>query len=177
MKYLMFCLKKINICLALSLLIFSCASPEKAQETSVVNAEVPVDVPAATVVEVHFPKGQHELSKESQNLLLDILKKSGNIKNVETVRVISWPDQTFSPKEKHKKAKEQRKLAESRNHAVALFIKKQRDSISVETYNMAERPQAFETLQASEDISVKKALATVTPSKNGSLVLTSFKNH
>jgi hypothetical protein len=111
---------------------------------------------AYNFVEIQFKPGSTVLTdnaKNSVNALMDQAKKEGKI---DEVIVLSWADEDFPSQNLKKLSNKQRELAEKRNKVLTDFIKSGR-SVSVDSHNMAERPNAISKWFNTEDNKLKKS--------------------
>lgn len=129
---------------------------EEADSLSVTNAAA-VKAQASDFVEIKFNKGSAlltENAKSSLNLIIQQAREEGKI---DEVIVLSWSDEEYPSKKLKKLPKAQKELAEKRNKSVEEYVKTMR-SVDVDTYNMAERPNAISKLFNTTDSKLKNSL-------------------
>jgi hypothetical protein len=77
---------------------------------------------------------------------------------VSEIKVISWADAEYPSINTKKLSAEERKVADQRNGAIKSYIDQQKTHINVNTYSMAERPNALKEFIGTSEAHVKKSL-------------------
>lgn len=129
---------------------------EEAESRAITNAAA-VEVGAHSFVEIQFQPGSSTLTKASKtslNKLMSQAREDG--KKIDEVMVMSWADQEFPSKNIKKLPAPQMRLAEKRNQVLKNYIKATQP-VSVESYNMAEQPSAFEKIFNTTDSKLKNS--------------------
>jgi hypothetical protein len=120
------------------------AQESKAEEKNshaMTNA-VASDAKAENFAEIKFSEGSSALTENSKAALNSVVAQTALNNEIDNVIVLSWADKEFPSKSLKKLTKDQRDLADRRNKSIEEYVKTVRD-IEVDTYNMAERPNAL----------------------------------
>lgn len=107
--------------------------------------------------EVEFRPGSQHLSENSRsqiNALFNRAAKDGKLKDV---KVLSWADEPYPSESMKELPKNQRHIAEARNENIEKYVKSI-ESVSVETYNMAEHPNVVASWFDTTDEKLKSSL-------------------
>ena len=115
-------------------------------------------VGAQTVTQVSFAKGSDSLTADSRRALAEALTRARARGELEQVKVIAWADQEFPSVQGKKLSRAQQNLAGKRVNSISEMIKKETTGVDVDTFNMAQRPNAIERLFRTEDFRVKRSL-------------------
>ena len=114
---------------------------------------------ATKVTEINFAKGKTEISKDEAQQLQQAIREAGKSGTVKNIKVLVWSDKEY-PAEKTKAEKNDIKLAKERAQKLRSLLKKDLNSSDVDTYNMAERPNAIAKLFRTSDALVKEKAET-----------------
>ncbi|WP_413290401.1 hypothetical protein [Bdellovibrio sp. HCB337] len=112
---------------------------------------------AAKVSEVSFEAGKATLTKEAQDEIRTTIQDAMKQGKIGEVKAAVWADREY-PVEENKAPKQDVKLASDRADALKKFIKDELKVKDVNTYNMAERPNALEKFVNTSDAKVKTAM-------------------
>jgi hypothetical protein len=148
------------VLLAFTTIAFSACSHSK-KETAAVSDEVKAVAQqndASYVAEVSFDKGSAKLSTAAKNRLDAIVRDARAAGKVDEVKVVTWADAEYPAEPTKRLSKTQRDLAEKRSGAIRDYLKAGGAAMDVDTYNMAERPNAMERLLSTSDARVKRSL-------------------
>ncbi len=113
---------------------------------------------AALVTEVQFSPASAELRADGKAKLRDIIAAATKKGEVAEVKVISWADKHYPQPPKDKLGNDARKLADERALEISGYFQDNTQGLDIDTYNMAERPNAVEELLKTSDARVKTAL-------------------
>lgn len=129
---------------------------EEAESRSITNAAAN-EVGAHSFVEIQFQAGSAILTGASKTSLDKLMVKAkADGRKIDEVMVMSWADQEFPSKNIKKLPAPQMRLAERRNDALKNYIKATQ-SVTVESYNMAEQSSAFEKIFNTTDSKLKNS--------------------
>lgn len=145
---------------ALSLFAIACSHSHKA-DTAAVAPETKALAKAeqaSYVAEVKFDKGSAALSESTRNELDRVIASAAAAGKIEKIQVITWADGEYPADVQKALPKPQRDLAAKRNSALNDYIKKKTSGVNVDTFNMAERPNALENLFNTSDARIKRSL-------------------
>lgn len=106
--------------------------------------------------EIDYKKGSKSLTSGEKQELDELVSKAASKGEIEEVKVLAWADKEY-PAEGQKVTKKDKNLADDRAKAVENYLKKKHNLSKVETFNMAERPNAMEKLFKTSDYKVKTA--------------------
>lgn len=112
---------------------------------------------AQEVVEVTFRIGSHQLSRKDIRKIQNAVIKARGAGEVDEIRVVTWADNEYPSTYTKKLPEDQQRLAEARGEAIKNELAAP-DQVDVKTYNMAQRPGAFESLLKTSDYRMKSAL-------------------
>lgn len=149
----------INAFLA-SVLVTGCRSHDRVADHTVPSPAVnsaAEDAHASYVTEINFAKGSSTLTPAAKDRLDNVVSRARQSGTIDDIKVISWADQRYPGKDMKALSKPQRDLASRRNHTLNDYIKQQ-TTASVDTYNMAERPNSLEKLFSTSDARIKRSL-------------------
>lgn len=110
-------------------------------------------------VEISFNPGSSTLSEKSKNSLTTILSTARQSGKIDEILVMSWSDQDYPSKTLKKLAKSQRSLADKRNKVIKNYVNEIK-KVDVDTFNMAERPNAISKLFNTADNELKENLVS-----------------
>lgn len=108
-------------------------------------------------IEIEFVKGSAILSENAKSSVNSLINEARRHGNIDELIVLSWSDVEYPSKNLKKLSTQQRLLAKKRNQAVKKYAK-DIGNIDVETYNMAEKPNAIAKLLDTEDNRLKESL-------------------
>ncbi|MDZ4663196.1 MAG: hypothetical protein SGJ18_16415 [Pseudomonadota bacterium] len=114
------------------------------------------EVKAHNFVEIEFKEGSATLTESAQSSVIAVIEQARRDGDIDEVIVLSWSDEEYPSKNLSKLPKKQRELAEKRNRAVESYVKKLK-SVDVDSYNMAEQPNALSKWFNSTDSRLKGA--------------------
>lgn len=148
---------------AITALATGCSSAKKEldQAASTPSAEATTaarEVAASHVTEVNFEKNSFVLTEGSRAALADLVNQAKAVGTIDDVKVIAYADQAYPADSKKKLSKKERDLATRRANAISSYLKGQLAINDVDTYNMAERPNAMESAFNTSDARIKSAL-------------------
>ncbi|KYG61038.1 hypothetical protein AZI85_08745 [Bdellovibrio bacteriovorus] len=158
---------KLMSLLLISGFVFGCATEEKKEEAektaaaagpSIEAKQVAAEEEASYVTEFAFKKGSAKLSDGMKKNILQVMnqaKKSGEIKEF---KVITWGDSEYPSTHTEKLSQAEVELVKKRNTAIRKYIEGASKGVDVETYSMAERPNALQNMLNTSDARVKKSL-------------------
>lgn len=129
---------------------------EEQEGQSITNAAAK-EAMAHNFVEIDFPQASAVLSKSAMTSLDAAIQQARQSGNINQFIVMSWSDSEYPSKNLQKLSKSQRTLAENRNKSVQKYFKSV-SNISVETYNMAERPNTLSKWFNTSDTKLKNSL-------------------
>jgi len=110
-------------------------------------------------VEIEFPISSAILTDSSKDSLRALVSQIPDQGSVDKVLVLSWADEEYPSKNLKKLSTGQINLANERNQSVQVYIKSLRN-ISVERFNLAERPNVLAKLFSTNDQRLKSALVS-----------------
>lgn len=140
-------------------LITGCRSHEHAREiapTSEVKA-VAVENNASYVTEVSFKKGSADLTAMAKDKIDEAVSRARRAGTIDDIKVITWADARYPRKDMKALPKAQTSLADKRNRTLNDYLKQQTNA-SIDTYNMAERPNSLQNLFSTSDARIKRSL-------------------
>ncbi len=167
----------------IGLFLGGCAHEQSTKEASAptvptqaepVAKNVAAETNAALVTEVSFVKGSSQLSANAKRKLEQLVIEAKSRGKIDDIKVIAWSDINYPSEVRGSLSNQQRTLASNRNREVEKYIKNVSEtSLSVDTFNMAERPNTFEKWFNTSDYKVKKSLedAGLPTTANGTLSL------
>ena len=129
---------------------------DEAESRNVSNA-VAIEAKAHDFVDIQFDHAHSTLSRSAKESLEAVVEQSLRAGNIDEVIVLSWADEEFPSKMEKNLSDSQRELATTRNEVIEKFLKRNR-SVKVNTYNMAERSNAFSKLFRTNDSRLKASL-------------------
>ncbi len=109
---------------------------------------------AAQVKEVSFDKTADRLTDAQKKEIRDAIAEVGQKGKIDEVRVLAWSDKEY-PSENGKQTKQEVDLAKNRLKHLKAFLKDELKVKDVDTYNMAERPNAVAKFFNTSDNKVK----------------------
>lgn len=112
---------------------------------------------AQEVAEIRFPAGSTELSQRDARKLKDAVHDARGAGEIEEVRIVAWADNEYPSTYTKRLPEEQQRLAEARAEQIRELLNLP-EGVDVKTYNMAQRPGAFERLLKTSDFRMKSAL-------------------
>lgn len=115
------------------------------------------EVQAKYYVEIEFDKGSSKLSNSAKKSLQAIIDKGNEAGEIDDLIVLSWSDSEYPSKNISKLSKAQRKLAKDRNKTIEKYAGSIAD-LDVDTYNMAEKPNALKKWFNTKDEKIKDSL-------------------
>lgn len=149
-------MKKSNLivtAIAATMAICSAAYAGPSAETEQASATLG----ATKVSEISFEAGKATLTKEAQDDIRSIIQEAMKQGKINEVKAAVWADREY-PVEENKAPKQDVKLANQRADTLKKFIKNELKVKDVNTYNMAERPNALEKFVNTSDAKVKSTL-------------------
>lgn len=112
---------------------------------------------AKNYVEIEYQKGSSVLSESAKSSLRGVVDMARRNGSIDEMIVLSWSDYKYPSENSKKLPKPQIALAEKRNSVVEDYLKSLRD-VSVEKYNMAERPSSMSRWFNTSDARLKQSL-------------------
>lgn len=109
---------------------------------------------AAHVKEVSFDKNSDKLTDFQKTEIRTAVSDASQKGKIDEVKILAWSDKEY-PTENKKQTKEEIGLAKNRIKHLKSFLKDELKVKDVDTYNMAERPNAFEKTFNTSDAKVK----------------------
>lgn len=157
-------MKKLAVILAM---MSSSAFAMISQETK----EVAAKAGAIDVIEVTFDSGSSTLTDAQKNEIAKTVSQTKRKGALDRIEVLAWSDKEYpSPNQKHGQG--DLDLATRRANEVKKYLNDSKTAPSVDTFNMAERPNKFEETLKLADAKVKDSMeaggaAPTTPSQTG----------
>ena len=111
---------------------------------------------AHNFVEIEFIPGSSTLSDNAKKSIDNVVEQSKQSGKIDEVMVLSWADEEFPSTQLEHLSKPQRNLADQRNKSVSDYLKYNR-SLSIDTYNMAQQPNALSKFFNTSDSRLKKS--------------------
>ena len=156
--------------------LVACNSAEKqadatfAQPSAETNAAAR-EANASHVAEVTFDKGSFVLTETSRAALTELVRQASATGKIDDVKVLAFADAAYPSDAKKELSKGEQDLAKKRAEAISTFLKSELKVGDVDTYNMAERPNAIQKLVNSPEARMKRSLenAGVTSNEGKSL--------
>lgn len=160
--------------LLLSLLVAACSSnavksptetvakekPKPQKTVSMESKQLASEQETNLVTEIAFPKEKATVSSEARQSLKDLFVKAKKKGKIDEIKVITWGDQEYPSVHDDDLSEQQQDLVKSRNKAIEKYLGDLDKTTKVETFSMAERPDALQSLFSSEDAQIKKSLET-----------------
>jgi len=100
---------------------------------------------AAQVKEVSFDKNSDKLTDAQKAEIRTAVQEAAQKGNIDEVKILAWSDKEY-PTENGKQTKEEVGLAKNRIKHLRAFLKDELKVKSIDTHNMAERPNALEKM-------------------------------
>jgi len=113
---------------------------------------------ASYVAEVKFDKGSSVLSEDARAELDRVIANAASSGKIDQIKILTWADAEYPADVQKALPKPQRDLVSRRNKAMNDYIKAKTSGVNVDTYNMAERPNALEKLFNTSDARIKRSL-------------------
>lgn len=129
---------------------------EEADGRQITNAAAK-EVKAYNFVEIDFSQSSAILSKSAISSLEAAIQQAKQRGEINQIIVLSWADEEYPSEKRNTLSNQQNALAESRNSAIKRYFNVMKN-IDVETYNMAEQPNALSRWFNSTDTKLKKSL-------------------
>jgi hypothetical protein len=109
---------------------------------------------ATKVKEVSFDKNSDKLTEAQKSEIRTMIQEATQKGKIDEVKVLAWSDKEY-PSENGKQTKEEVGLAKNRVAYIKSFLKEELKVKSVDTHNMAERPNSLEKMFNTSDAKVK----------------------
>jgi outer membrane protein OmpA-like peptidoglycan-associated protein len=129
------------------------------------------------VVEVNFEKGSAVLTEGSRVSLRGMVEQARMSGKIDELKVLAWSDADYPNNSQNKLSKQDRELADKRASAIRDYVKSELGVDDVDTYNMAERPNAFEDMFNTSDARTKSAFESAGMTGAGGDSLTGKASH
>jgi outer membrane protein OmpA-like peptidoglycan-associated protein len=129
--------------------------------TSPEMKQVAQDTEASDVTEVGFTRGRADLTPAAKTAIRNALIDARQKGSIDNVKVVAWSDRAYPSEHEPKLSKLQRDLADARARTIKDFIARNESGFSIDTYNMAERSNAFQRMLGTSDVRVKRSLEKV----------------
>lgn len=151
-------MKKAKVLIAIATLSLALAGLTVAAATDAKPAARAVtgDNETVHITEVSFKKGSSEITKDSRDQLSKTISRANAHGKIDEIKVISWADDAYPAGKELPKG--QRELADKRSKSLKEALKSMTHDVDVDTYNMAERPNAFESFFNTSDAKIKNSL-------------------
>lgn len=136
---------------------------KKAQESQVVSMEskqLASEQESNLVAEITFSKEKAFISDQARNELQALQRKAASRGKIEEIKVITWGDQEYPSVHEKELSETQKKLVKMRNDALEKYLDEISKDAKIETFSMAERPDALNKLFSSDEAQIKKSLET-----------------
>jgi outer membrane protein OmpA-like peptidoglycan-associated protein len=127
-------------------------------QTSIEAKQVAAEQEAPYVTEVTFKKGSAELTPEAKQRLEAMFQRIHQAHSVDEIKVVTWADEEYPSTSTKSLSKKEKDIAENRNKELKKYLSNKDSDMKVSTYNMAERPNAFEDFLGTTDTRIKKSL-------------------
>ncbi len=127
------------------------------QEGRSITKAAAKEIMAHNFVEIDFPQTSSVLSKNAISSLDAAVEQARQQGNINQIIVLSWADNEYPSKKLNKLPKLQRTLAADRNKAVQKYFSAT-TNVDIQTYNMAERPNALSKWFNTTDTKLKNSL-------------------
>lgn len=114
---------------------------------------------ASQVKEISFDKNADKLSDTQKAEIRTAISEAAQKGKIDEVKIFAWSDKEY-PTENNKQTKQEVGLAKNRIKHLKSFLKDELKVKDVDTYNMAERPNAVEKLFNTSDAKVKATAET-----------------
>lgn len=142
----------------------STAGTGKAQESKTVSMEskqLASEEESNLVTEITFAKGKAFISDDARKELQALQKKALAKGKIDEIKVITWGDQEYPSVHDKSLSESQQKLVKMRNDALEKYLDGlSQEDANIETFSMAERPDALNKLFSSDEAQIKKSLET-----------------
>ncbi|WII72581.1 hypothetical protein QJS83_01690 [Bdellovibrio sp. 22V] len=131
---------------------------------------------ASYVAEIDFQKGSSTLSSQAKAKLDETINKAKVSGRIDDVKVVTWADKVMPPGSSSSLSKADRDLADRRNKEIAKYLNDKEGMLDVDTYSMAERPNALSRLLQTDDVKMKKSLEEAGVAKTDAMGETTSNN-
>ena len=138
----------------------ACSSSHKTE-----NAAISADTKAVAqknsasyVADVKFAKNSAVLDESARTELDRVIATAAAQGRIDEIKGLTWADAAYPSDAQKALPKPQRDLVNRRNRAMNDYIKSKTSGVSVDTYNMAERPNSLEKLFNTSDAKIKRSL-------------------
>lgn len=141
----------------------STTTAKKAQESQVVSMEskqLASEQESNLVAEITFSKEKAFISDQARNELKALQRKAASRGKVGEIKVITWGDQEYPSVHEKELSETQQRLVKMRNDALEKYLDEISKDAKIETFSMAERPDALNKLFSSDEAQIKKSLET-----------------
>ena len=132
--------------------------PKPTTVASIEAKQVAAEQEAPYVVEIIFERNSADLDKAARAKMTAMYKSVPKPELLKSVKVISWADAEYPPKDVKRLTDRQKKLADRRGEAIREFIKTENGKLKFQLYNMAERPGKFGEFVGNSDARIKDSL-------------------
>lgn len=134
------------------------ATDTTAYEPAPAAVQAAADQDASVVAEISFVRGKKDLTAGAKDSIRSVVNQAKARGQIDNLMVIAWADEEFPSQNAGQLSKAQRDLADARGREIRNFVAALDDDIDVDTYNMAERANAFERMMSTSDARVKRSL-------------------
>jgi hypothetical protein len=142
---------------------FAISDDENARQVTNAAAR---ELKAHSFVEIKFDPKSSRLNTAASNELETAVHQASQTGTLDEIMVLAWSDEDYPTNREGKLSNQQNKLAEMRYKAVKEYFSKLK-GVSVDTYNMAERPHTLSKWFRTKDTRVKNALVSAGLRMNG----------
>ncbi len=135
--------------------------PKESKTVSMESKQLASEEETNLVTEITFAKGKAYISDEARKDLQALQRKAASRGKIEEIKVITWGDQEYPSVHEKKLSESQQKIVKMRNDALEKYLSGlSQDDAKIETFSMAERPDALNKLFSSDEAQIKKSLET-----------------
>jgi hypothetical protein len=122
-----------------------------------ISNSVAVEAKAQSFVDIEFDPGSSQLTDNAKSSLDSIIKMARHDGIIDEMIVLSWSDEEYPSKRLSKLSKSQIRLADNRNVTIERYVKSIK-GMSVDSYNMAKRPDTLSKWFNTSDSKLKNSL-------------------
>lgn len=112
-------------------------------------------------IDVDFGKGNTKLDDKGKLAVKAILDEAEKHGKIDEMIVLSWSDTEYPSNSVRTLSKDERKLADKRNHEIKKYVNNldHLKRLDVDTYNMAEKPNSLSRWTKNYDHKIKASLS------------------
>lgn len=149
--------------IALVAIVFTAAACSTSQKTE--TAPVAPEVKALAkandaqfVADVKFAKGSAVITEPARADLDRLIAGAVAGGRIDGIKILTWGDAEYPADAQKALPRAQRELVNRRNRAMNDYVKAKTNGVSIDVYNMAERPGTMAKLFNTSDARIKKSL-------------------